>query len=144
MAFLYSPLSSYPTRKERDRPLKFAGFHNQSPLLTMVIPLDRFYLSLTESVTCGLRPPDSRIVEGTNTTPGAWPWQVSVKHRFKKHLCGGSVIGPRWILTAAHYFDKFSPKDFTVIAGKRPKIKITMLYHLLHLFLAKIQRFKLQ
>ncbi|XP_017718125.1 PREDICTED: plasma kallikrein isoform X3 [Rhinopithecus bieti] len=49
----------------------------------------------------------SRIVGGTNSSWGEWPWQVSlqVKLTAQRHLCGGSLIGHQWVLTAAHCFD---------------------------------------
>ncbi|XP_071371407.1 transmembrane protease serine 2 [Centroberyx affinis] len=51
--------------------------------------------------------PLTRIVGGTAAARGAWPWQVSLQIR-GKHICGGSIISPDWILSAAHCFDKQS------------------------------------
>uniref|UniRef100_A0A8C4L5S7 Ovochymase 2 n=1 Tax=Equus asinus TaxID=9793 RepID=A0A8C4L5S7_EQUAS len=68
-------------------------------------------LSLPKAPTCGqslvkARPQNyfnifSRIVGGSQVEKGSYPWQVSLKRR-QKHICGGTIISPQWVITAAH------------------------------------------
>lgn len=44
---------------------------------------------------------DGRIVGGFEIDIKDVPWQVSL-HTNGSHFCGGSIISPKWILTAAH------------------------------------------
>ncbi|XP_037079523.1 atrial natriuretic peptide-converting enzyme-like [Pollicipes pollicipes] len=56
---------------------------------------------------CGLRPraqqQRARIVGGTNTSPGAWPWQAAM-YREGEYQCGATLISDRWLLSAGHCF----------------------------------------
>ncbi|KAJ0070530.1 hypothetical protein NL108_014960, partial [Boleophthalmus pectinirostris] len=69
-------------------------------------------------IECGFRPQyTSRIVGGNLSRPGQFPWQVSLQNK-GEHMCGGSIITPHWILTAAHCVYGFSnPVEWGVYAG---------------------------
>jgi secreted trypsin-like serine protease len=44
----------------------------------------------------------TRVVGGTNAPPGAYPWVCSIELPTGQHYCGGSLIAPQTVLTAAH------------------------------------------
>lgn len=60
---------------------------------------------------------DDFITSGTLATPGEWPWQVRILRGVddEKGFCGGSLIAPRWVLTAAHCLT--SPRGVAVGYG---------------------------
>nr|XP_019591746.1 PREDICTED: plasma kallikrein isoform X2 [Rhinolophus sinicus] len=63
---------------------------------------------------------NARVVGGTNSSWGEWPWQVSlqVKLTTQTHVCGGSIIGQQWVITAAHCFDELPFSDiWRIYAG---------------------------
>ncbi|XP_073836559.1 uncharacterized protein [Musca autumnalis] len=43
-----------------------------------------------------------KIIGGKAARKGEWPWQVAIFNRFKEAFCGGTLIAPQWVLTAAH------------------------------------------
>ncbi|XP_006834572.1 PREDICTED: plasma kallikrein [Chrysochloris asiatica] len=61
----------------------------------------------------------ARIVGGTRSSLAEWPWQVSLQVTLKtqSHMCGGSIIGNQWVLTAAHCFDGLAWPDIWRIYG---------------------------
>ncbi|XP_061573940.1 serine protease 55-like [Cololabis saira] len=77
------------------------------------VPSQRPFLSKnpvnqTGNITADCQVPVSdgrRIVGGTSAAESKWGWQVSM-HWMGKHVCGGAIIAPHWVITAAHCFEQ--------------------------------------
>ena len=66
---------------------------------------------------------ESKVVNGHNATPGAWPFMVallfkSVSDSTDAQYCGGTLIGDRLVLTAAHCVGNIDPTDIQVMIGE--------------------------
>lgn len=57
-----------------------------------------------------------RSVGGSPGNIATYPWQVSLQTN-AVHRCGGSIISPHWILSAAHCTVGIDPKSFNVRVG---------------------------
>lgn len=70
------------------------------------------------SQTCGTSIATiSRVVGGTNATEGAWPWQVELQFN-GFFICGGAIIDPTTIITAAHCVEYLQSSTLSVRAGE--------------------------
>lgn len=70
-----------------------------SPRLTTTIKTNHIFLHQNS-----VYPPDKssvRVVGGKDAEDGVAPFQISLQWD-REHLCGGSIIGDQYILTASH------------------------------------------
>ncbi len=69
-------------------------------------------------------PPTPKVLGGTDTQPGSWPWMTALLDASEPDLyyaqyCGGVLVGANWVMTAAHCVDTANPGDIDVAVGAR-------------------------
>jgi len=81
---------------------------------------------------------NTRVIAGQTAVRGSWPWQVLITYG-SKATCGGTLIAPRWVVTAAHCVERKAkyPFMFSAIVGEHDRsqgdgseqaIQVAMLY----------------
>ncbi|XP_029028029.1 transmembrane protease serine 4a isoform X2 [Betta splendens] len=68
---------------------------------------------------CGQVHLQDRIVGGKDAYIEDWPWQVSLQDD-GQHTCGGSLVAPNWVVSAAHCFSgvRKELKSWRVVSGQ--------------------------
>ncbi|KAJ9597894.1 hypothetical protein L9F63_011260 [Diploptera punctata] len=81
---------------------------------------------LVSSCSAGVRLPrhrprlDGKIVGGQDADIENYPYQLSFEY-FGSHICGASIVGESWVVTAAHCVDGISARNVNLRAGSSHK-----------------------
>lgn len=53
-----------------------------------------------------------RVVNGTDSNIEDYPFMISLRGSTGSHSCGGTLISPLWVLTAAHCVQRDGPANY--------------------------------
>ena len=87
------------------------GMMNSEEDSNRIVNSEEYSKVLRESLTA------SKIVGGTNSARNEYPWQVRLGLSGELDGCGGTIIHPRFILTAAHCVEDLSEQEIVVYVG---------------------------
>lgn len=73
-------------------------------------------LDIFFSGDCGSIGPSTkgRIVGGTKAEINRWPWQAMLLYNNCTQFCGGTLVDPLWVVTAAHCIVDLTRHQFFV------------------------------
>lgn len=57
------------------------------------------------------------MIGGKDARPGSWPWQIGMFRDGIIFDCGGSLVNPKWIVTAAHCVYGRNPSSYVIVLG---------------------------
>jgi len=95
-------------------------------LMVALLPVARPAQGQAGTFATGLQPSTTDaplIFGGREAEPGAWPWQAALvvassTNVYLGQYCGGTLIAPEWVLTAAHCLEDATPADVDVVLGR--------------------------
>ncbi|XP_029694898.1 serine protease 42 [Takifugu rubripes] len=110
---------AFPSERKETPPLCGLEGNCTSPTQLPFLPKNPVNQTVNATSDCPvLLSKNQRIVGGTLAEKDKWGWHVSLHWR-GRHVCGGAIISPRWVITAAHCFvenNMLEEADWLVVA----------------------------
>jgi trypsin len=70
--------------------------------------------------------PSHAIVGGGNASAGEYPWMAAVRTDLNGQYCGGSLVGPTVVVTAAHCVQELIENTLAILPIEPVKVKVTI------------------